>query len=159
MKVLIAMDTSACSKVALDLLLSDRSWPEGTKFRLISCLEPIVRKYPSSMYYPAEMFDAQEALRAMLEEMMSNSLNELRKHFPDCEVEGTVVEGLAVDTILLEAKGWNPDLIVLGSHGRKGFEHFVLGSVAEKVIKEADCAVTVLRSPLHQNASGIAVAS
>jgi nucleotide-binding universal stress UspA family protein len=39
------------------------------------------------------------------------------------------------------------DLIVMGSHGRRGFRRLLLGSVAEAVVREAHCAVIVVRSP------------
>ncbi|HXY10263.1 MAG TPA: universal stress protein [Terriglobales bacterium] len=48
-------------------------------------------------------------------------------------------------TILEEAKTCGADLIVLGSHGRHGFERFLLGSVAETVATHAHCSVAVVR--------------
>lgn len=43
--------------------------------------------------------------------------------------------------ILLAAKRWGADVIVLATHGRKGLRHLVLGSVAEHVVREAPCPV------------------
>jgi nucleotide-binding universal stress UspA family protein len=148
MKVLIAVDTTACSKLAFDDVLADRSWPAGTQFRLISCLEPVTRAYPTALTYVPEMFEAEQSLRRLVEESMSTGLKKLREHFPNSDVDGLVVEGIPADVILTEARKWCPDLIVLGSHGRKGIEHFLFGSVAEKVVREAECAVSILRGSL-----------
>lgn len=55
-----------------------------------------------------------------------------------------LVEARPVDAILAEAK--NPDLIVMGTHGRSGLDRFMLGSVTEAVLHRSDKPVLVLRS-------------
>lgn len=50
------------------------------------------------------------------------------------------------EVIVDEAKRWNADLIAMGTHGRRGFEHLLLGSVAEGVIRRAGVPVLLLRS-------------
>jgi nucleotide-binding universal stress UspA family protein len=49
------------------------------------------------------------------------------------------------ELILKEAADWGADLIVLGSHGRRGFSRFLLGSVSEAVASHAPCSVEVIR--------------
>jgi nucleotide-binding universal stress UspA family protein len=49
------------------------------------------------------------------------------------------------DAIVEEAKHWNADLIVVGSHGRRGFRRWALGSVAEGVMRLSDRAVLLIR--------------
>jgi nucleotide-binding universal stress UspA family protein len=41
---------------------------------------------------------------------------------------------------------WNADLIVVGSHGRRGFDRYVMGSVSESVALHAHCSVEVVRA-------------
>ena len=63
--------------------------------------------------------------------------------------------GVAVESALREGTGWRQieefaregavDLIVVGSHGRRGLPHALLGSVAEKVVRTAQCPVLVVR--------------
>jgi nucleotide-binding universal stress UspA family protein len=48
-------------------------------------------------------------------------------------------------TILNEARSANADLIVMGTHGRHGFKRFLLGSVAERVVRESSCPVLLVR--------------
>ena len=44
-----------------------------------------------------------------------------------------------------QASEWHADLIVMGSHGRKGLDRFLLGSVAESVMRYASCSVEIVR--------------
>ena len=53
--------------------------------------------------------------------------------------------GPAADLIVRQAKKWGADLIVIGTHGRRGFSRFVLGSVAEDVLRRAPCPVLAVR--------------
>jgi uncharacterized damage-inducible protein DinB/nucleotide-binding universal stress UspA family protein len=62
-----------------------------------------------------------------------------------------VREGAAREMILAAAAEWQPDAIVIGSHGRTGVEHFFLGSVAEHVMRHALCPVEVV-PPAARNA-------
>lgn len=55
---------------------------------------------------------------------------------------GTPAEG-----VVEYARGHDCDLIVMGTHGRTGLQHILMGSVAEKVIRTAPCPVMVVRLP------------
>src|SRR5262249_34217112 len=56
-----------------------------------------------------------------------------------------VANGSAKDVILDEAEKWGADLIVLGSHGYKGWRRFLLGSVSHAVATHARCSVEIVR--------------
>ena len=56
-----------------------------------------------------------------------------------------VAVGRAAPLIAQEATARNADLIVMGTHGRSGFSHFLLGSVAERVLRLAQCPVLTVR--------------
>jgi len=64
-------------------------------------------------------------------------------------LEGTtvVVRGVPFHEILETAKTQLVDLIIMGTHGRTGLQHVLLGSVAEKVVRLAPCPVLVARQP------------
>ena len=53
--------------------------------------------------------------------------------------------GRAADEIVLQAKEDKVDLLVMGSHGRSGLSHLLVGSVAESVVRHAPCPVLVVR--------------
>ena len=57
---------------------------------------------------------------------------------------GIIKEGSPAKTILEVAKEEDIDLIVIGSSGKSGFDRFIMGSVAEKVVNAAKCAVLVI---------------
>jgi hypothetical protein len=52
--------------------------------------------------------------------------------------------------IVNQAKEAEIDLIVMGTHGRGGFGHLLMGSVAEKVVRSAPCPVLTVRHPEHE---------
>jgi len=60
-------------------------------------------------------------------------------------IESRVREGDPRREIVDEAKDWGADLIVVGSHGRTGMQRWLLGSVAEHVVRHAPCSVEVVR--------------
>lgn len=59
--------------------------------------------------------------------------------------EAKILEGIPFEVIVEAAKEEKADLIVMGSHGHTGINKVLLGSVAERVIRRAPCAVTVVR--------------
>lgn len=60
-------------------------------------------------------------------------------------VHGTVLPGIPADDIARFASNHSVDVVVVGSHGRTGLTRLLLGSVAERVMREAPCAVLVVR--------------
>jgi len=58
-------------------------------------------------------------------------------------------EGNQKSVIVDLAAKWPADLVVIGSHGRRGVERFLLGSVSEAVVRHAPCSVQVVRIPKH----------
>jgi len=63
--------------------------------------------------------------------------------------EGVIVEGLPFQTIIDIAKDKHVDVIVMGTHGRAGLSHILMGSVAEKVVRLAPCSVLVTRDTIE----------
>lgn len=61
-------------------------------------------------------------------------------------VQTKVIQGPVVNTIIQEAEALSADLIVMGTHGRGGFEHLMLGSVTERVLRRAPCPVLTVPS-------------
>jgi universal stress protein A len=58
-----------------------------------------------------------------------------------------VIVGAAADGIVEHAREQGIDLIVMGTHGRRGLSHALLGSVAERVLRTAPCPVLTVRHP------------
>ncbi|MDR3176900.1 MAG: universal stress protein [Desulfovibrio sp.] len=69
----------------------------------------------------------------------------IKAHSGGVSTTGVVLPGNPAETILQRAKDGGADLIVIGTHGRKGFDHILFGSVAEKVVRSASVPVLVAR--------------
>jgi nucleotide-binding universal stress UspA family protein/dienelactone hydrolase len=91
--------------------------------------------------------DAYRAAREIDDELATR-LHEVRPIDRSVEVEHRLVEGAAADAILRAAEAGKCDLIVMGTRGRSGLRRAILGSVAEKVTRNAACPVMTVRWPL-----------
>ena len=68
-------------------------------------------------------------------------------HATDLAYERLIVTGDPAAAIMSEAAAKQVQLIILGTHGRRGVTRFLMGSVAERVLREAPCAVLVVPAP------------
>jgi nucleotide-binding universal stress UspA family protein len=76
-----------------------------------------------------------------------NQLEQIRPVNPGIAIHHVLLEGDPAREIVGFAHDANMDLIVMGTHGRTGLERLLLGSVAERVMKEAACSVLVVKLP------------
>lgn len=67
----------------------------------------------------------------------------------DLKIQRVVRSGSPFVEIVRYAREANIDLIVMGTHGRTGLKHVLLGSVAEQVVRHANCPVLTVRSKTH----------
>jgi nucleotide-binding universal stress UspA family protein len=100
--------------------------------------------------YPPPICHGEEVARRPpdgYEEQLWRALCRLRPTDAAIDVEHRLVEGDAAEEIVRVAREHNCDLIVLGTHGRTGLGRLLMGSVAEKVMRGAACAVLTVKSP------------
>jgi nucleotide-binding universal stress UspA family protein len=76
-----------------------------------------------------------------------NQLEQIRPVNPRIPVHHIVLEGDPATEIVNYARDAGIDLIAMGTHGRTGLERLLMGSVAEKVMREAACSVLVVKLP------------
>lgn len=69
----------------------------------------------------------------------------VRDNFKDMNVTGKVVTGYPAEEVLAVAEAEKADMIVMGTHGRKGIDRILFGSVAEKVVKSSTVPVLTVR--------------
>jgi nucleotide-binding universal stress UspA family protein len=88
-----------------------------------------------------------DALRDALREEGEAATAAVVERAADSGVDATeaVIEGLAEDAIVDYAEGNGIDLIVMGTHGRRGMERYVVGSVTERVVRATDVPTLVVR--------------
>lgn len=96
-------------------------------------------------YYQILVFTPQE-LAEKIEKQAHEELNKLTEQIKKTvKVETVVRQGKAFMEIIKAAKEKDMDLIVMASHGRTGISHLLMGSVAEKVVRQAHCPVLIVR--------------
>jgi len=76
-----------------------------------------------------------------------DQLEQIRPVDPGIVVRHVLLEGDPASEIVRYARESGTDLIVMGTHGRTGLERLLMGSVAEKVMREATCSVLVVKLP------------
>ena len=82
-----------------------------------------------------------------LETGIAQSMDESLKRLHDVGLQGEtlIAHGVPFQTIIDTAQDRGADMIVMGTHGRTGLTHVLMGSVAEKVVRLAPCPVLVTR--------------
>jgi len=73
------------------------------------------------------------------------ALGRVREHAEGVAIETALLEGKPATEIVKYAKEKGIDLIVIGTQGKRGIERFLLGSVAESIIRSAPCRVLVVK--------------
>jgi nucleotide-binding universal stress UspA family protein len=134
MKVLIGVDDSSFSQAAVESV-SNRLWKAGTQIKIVSAVDDHFASSEDRNHY-------ETARRAV-----DRAVETLRQSNNQFELSGEIVEGAPKEVILDEAEKWGADLIVVGSHGRRGLDRFLLGSVSQAVALHAKCSVEIVRTP------------
>ena len=154
MRILLAVDGSEFGAAAVEEV-ANRPWPSGSKVHVISVIHlpfepgPEVWALPESYYFKLE-----KAERERAESAINLAIARLRESDAARETPLTLtsedIVGRAAETIIETAKKWGADLVALGSHGRRGFTRFLLGSVSHAVASHAPCSVEIVRKPILQ---------
>ena len=141
MKLLLAIDDSQYSQEAVKQVAAYFS-PQATEIMALHVLTPASYSMPPQMArgYAPEM----EALGKEVSSMLEHATQKLRS--AGFAVEARVETGECPSTIIDCSADWNADLIVVASHGHRGLERMLLGSVAESVVRHAKCSVLVVRN-------------
>lgn len=136
-KILVPTDGSEFAKKAQKhaLFLAEIS---GAEIIAISVTE---NNFVNGLPLDDEVYQLNQILKERSEENLKefDKLNE-----NDLKITHIVREGSPAKVILEVAKEENIDLIVIGSSGKSGFDRFIMGSVADKVVNSAKCAVLVI---------------
>jgi|SRR6185312_4202224 len=88
-------------------------------------------------------------MEVIYKEDAANTINEALKRYPYNKTTGIVEEGIPQEAINKIAMEHKVDLIVMGTHGRTGFNHLFMGSIAEQVIRYSRIPVMVVTIPTN----------
>jgi nucleotide-binding universal stress UspA family protein len=150
MRVLLAVDGSACSEAAVQAVI-DRFRPGDADVKVIHAVEwmremPLCFQYASGSTAGHDVAKSRNKSFDRARDLVECVAAELEfKGFhpsvstPDADPRHAIVDA---------AREWPADVIVIGSHGRRGIDRLLLGSVAESVVRHAPCSVDVVRMPV-----------
>jgi nucleotide-binding universal stress UspA family protein len=145
MKILLAIDDSKFSEAAIQMVVA-QARPQDTEVRVLHVLLPPSLLLGREMGgYDPEIETLWKAQREQAKALLTKTTGMLRTS--GFNVASTLEEGDPKSKIIDVASEWSADLIVLGSHGRKGMDRFFMGSVAESVARHASCSVEIVRLP------------
>jgi nucleotide-binding universal stress UspA family protein len=154
MKILLATDGSDDANAAVDFLLQF-PFPEQCTITLLTVIDAHLFVDVEAVELSAEQHEALH--------LTKNSVREEAHQYLASQADRVARDGWTVTTrvrtgdvaeeIILAAEELGADLAIVGSHGLSAYRHFLLGSVATKVLGYAPCSVLIVKEP-----AGVAVA-
>jgi nucleotide-binding universal stress UspA family protein len=147
--ILLPTDGSECSRKAMAYALSfakqygarvvalhviDRRWEEQTRVAFVEVGQDITQKIQEGY---------EEEARRILQEVADAGGK------AGVPVDTRFLTGIPFDEIVRTGSELSADLIIMGTHGRAGVSHLLLGSVAERVVRKAPCPVLTVRQEEH----------
>ena len=137
-KILFPTDFSPASQQALGWATS-LARDTGATMLIAHVEEPPMAYGGGEMYLPVE--ENREELRKSLVQVVPMD--------HDVRFEHMLLVGDPAEAIVQTAEKEGCDLIVMGTHGRKGLTRLLMGSVAEAVVRKAKCPVLTVKQPAH----------
>lgn len=148
MRILITTDGSDFSQAAIEKCCQMVVKPEETAIKVVSVYE---------MTFPLDVFPTptdfterlENSAREQAAEFAEQAEAMIRGFFPDANIDLTtqIAVGAPEQILIEEAKEWNADLVVVGSHGRGFWGRMLLGSTTDALVHHAPCSVLVVRKP------------
>ena len=120
----------------------------GAELTLLHVVAPVVAALPGETALP-------DTLQADIDELTDACRNRLEQTVGKLAASGLTVQhkvlnGVPFIEIIRYARDAETDLIVMGTHGRTGLGHLLIGSVAERVVRKSPCPVLTIRHPEHE---------
>lgn len=146
--MLLAVDGSDCSEAAVHALV-EQFRPEDTDVKVVHAVEwlkemPLCFQFAQGAnvgrditQFCEQSFERARQLVERVAAQLAAKGFRTSTSCPDSDARHAIVD---------IATTWGADLIMMGSHGRHGFDRIVLGSVAEAIVRRAPCSVEVVRA-------------
>lgn len=141
-RILCAVDFSEESNLAFRQAVELARQNSARLFLLHAMeLRPVVSQWMSPDHLGEVTLRIEEEAKHSME-ALSNSA---RSGLKDIPVHTEITSGRAFEEILENARVWNADLVVMGNKGLASLERIILGSTVERVLKESECSVLVVK--------------
>lgn len=148
--ILVPVDGSPFSIRALREAMKV-AWSEGGRLILLGVVELPVAGFEGYQEFSVNL-ELEEQFSLRLKSILEQEAEKLKKE--GVTVDTIVRTGNPADEIVSLASSEKADLVVMTTHGRRGFMRFMLGSVAEKVVRTSPCSVLVVR-PTEEEQSAL----
>ena len=152
MRILLAIDDSKYSQAAIRRLVAQVR-TKGTKVCVLHVVEPVTAYISAGMvpHFVPYVAEVEEDRKKQAKTLVQRAARQLRK--AGFKANEAVEAGDPKARIIDHAAEWQADLIVVGSHGLRGLNRFLMGSVSDAVVRHADCSVEVVRIPTRRRRS------
>ena len=142
-KIVYATDFSPCSENAFPIAVRLAASHDAELHMVHAIVLHADDPHDPAHHFP-EPDELYERMRSSAEARMATTAE--NGGMPDLKIVRAQVRGISPAPVILEyAEEQGVDLIVMGTHGRRGLRHLLLGSVAEEVVRMADCPVLTVR--------------
>jgi nucleotide-binding universal stress UspA family protein len=142
-KILVPVDGSLPSMLGLKEAIK-LAKSLGSQLQLVHVMNEVILTGMESP--PGYLDKVLDAMRGEATAVLDEAAREVREHA--LEPQTVLLESIgsrASDRIVEQAKTWNADLIVMGTHGRRGLQRLALGSDAEFVVRDSPVPVLLVR--------------
>ena len=163
MKILVGYDGSQSADAAL-VDLQRAGLPAEAEVLIVSVADAILAPATPSYEFAGQalmsrrvtaglVYAQRQAEREVKEarELANHASDQVQSYFPQWNVRAEALAGPVAAELISKAHEWNPDLIVVGSHGRSAVSRFILGSVSKKVVTDSDHSVRVSRGSIERD--------
>ena len=141
-RILVPLDFSEHAASILEWAVHLAQQHKSTLVLMHAYHLPVEFQQMEGAYLPAEFWTQ---VKSEAQKTLEGHAAEIRRK--GIAVEVVVAEGYPATAIEEEAVRGRADLIVIGTHGRTGLKHLLLGSVAERVVQKSPCPVLTVKTP------------
>ena len=141
-RIMVASDLSKVSRGAFNTAI-EFATSRGAELFIVHVIAPISPLVPEQFIQPGILETIEADARRWAERQLLRLAAAARKS--GIRVKVLLLSGDPADQIIRAARAHHADLIVVGTHGRRGFSKMMLGSVAEHVLRTAPCPVVTVR--------------
>lgn len=134
-RILLATDGSDAS-LAASQVVARTNWPESTEVKVVSVVNPVTFSLEEIGLWRDKGTDRAHRAIGRAVQALKNA---------PVTITGEVIAGRTARGILDRARNWGADLIVLGTHDRRGLKRIFLSSTSAAVARQARCSVRVVR--------------
>ena len=147
-KILCPTDFSENSEHAMKYALTLATLSQA-ELQLFHVVEPLTYPQSAELFEPVlDEVELTMKMGAAYQKQLEDQVDALKDEY--LKIRGKLANGNTFLEIIRAARDEGVDMIVMGTHGRTGLAHVLIGSVAERVVREAPCPVLTVKHPEHE---------